>query len=156
MPLMSSTELTAEAAMTIAAGMRSMSRIDGEHPAEEQLIALFEESLPERREPGKPPRVDLGALTNDDAREAFLKSVILVALVDCMLSEEELDLLRHYTDEMGLPSETLERLLQEVAAAMLSRFSGVHVFRGQVEEIGRHMGLGDAAIERALAGGLGA
>ena len=46
MPLMSSADLSAEAAMTIAAGMRSMSRIDGEHPAEEQLIALFEESLP--------------------------------------------------------------------------------------------------------------
>ncbi len=149
MPLMSSTDLSAEAAMTIAAGMRSMSRIDGEHPAEEELIALFEASLPE----GVVPTLDLDQLTNAEAREAFLKSVILVALVDCILSEEELDLLRHYTQLMGLPTETLERLLQDVAAVMISRFSGVHVFRGQVEEIGRHMGLSDEVIERALAGG---
>jgi hypothetical protein len=147
MPFMKATEIEAAAARTIAAGMREMSIVDGAHPGELALIEAFEADIPEGAGEGV---VDLDALSSPELKEAFLKSLALVALVDGELTVQELDLLRGYADPMGLSDEQIGRVVGEVSEVMLSVFSGVKIFRHQAESIGRTLGLDDRAIARAL------
>ncbi len=144
--LMQPVEIGDEAAHTIAAGMREVSLADGEHPLELELIKQFEADL----SPGD-SRVDLTTLDNDGLKEAFLKSLALVAYADGALSEAEQTVFYGYSTALGIDRERAHALLIDVAEVMLSFFSGVEVFRDEVVEIGAHLGLDGEAISRALA-----
>ena len=148
MQFMKATEIAAPAARAIAAGMREMSIVDGEHPGELALIEAFEKDLPE----GPSAGVDVSTLDTPELREAFMKSLVLVALVDGALSNPEMKLLRDYAQQLNLSEEQIITVITAVSEVMLSVFSGVRLFRRQAVAIGRHLGLDDAAIERALAG----
>jgi len=147
MQFMKATEIAAPAARAIAAGMREMSVVDGEHPGELALIEAFEKDLPD----GPAAGVDLTALDTPEVAEAFMKSLALVALVDGALSDLEMNLLRDYAEKLALSDEQIVGVIGAVSEVMLSVFSGVRLFRQQAVAIGRHLGLNDAAIERALA-----
>lgn len=143
---MKATEIAAPAARAIAAGMREMSLVDGEHPGELAIISAFEADLPG----GPAAGVDLAVLDSPALREVFMKSLALVALADGQLSEPELALLRDYAERLALSEEQIGAVVAAVGEVMLSVFSGVSIFRSQAEDIGRHLGLDDAAIGRAL------
>jgi len=147
MQFMKATEIAAPAARAIAAGMREMSVVDGEHPGELALIEAFEKDLPD----GPAAGVDLAALDTPELQEAFMKSLALVALVDGGLSEQEMTLLRDYAGKLSLTEEQNIAVITAVSEVMLSVFSGVRLFRQQAISIGRHLGMNDDAIERALA-----
>ncbi len=138
-------ELSAEAAHVVAAGMRAVAQADGNHPREEALIDAFEADLP----PGS-AELDLSLLDTLALKEAFLKSCVLVAFADGRISEAELTVLRGFLQELALGPEELGQATREVASALLSQFSTVQTFRDQVIEIGRSLGLDDAAIEASL------
>lgn len=139
-------DLDADAAHTIAAGMRAVARADGTHPKEEALINAFEADLP----PG-PTEVDLSTLRDAAHKEAFLKSLVLVAYADGKVSDAERGVIEGYAAALGADTPSLTRVFADVASSLLSRFSGVQIWRHEVNEIGRQMGLADAAIEQALA-----
>lgn len=144
--IMKATEIAAPAARAIAAGMRQMSVIDGEHPGELAIIEAFEADLPG----GPAASVELDALDTPELREAFMKSLALVALVDGTLSDPEMELLRGYAERLELSEAQIGAVVGAVGEVMLSVFSGVSIFRFQAVAIGRQLGLDDAAIERAL------
>ena len=139
-------DLDAGAAHTIAAGMREVAEADGAHPEEMALIDSFESSLP----PG-PTTVDLSTLASDASKAAFVQSLVLVAYADGKVTEAERDIIRGYAMQLGFDDKSLARIWTDVAVDLLSTFSGVTVFRGAVESIGRSMGLGDSEVTRALA-----
>jgi hypothetical protein len=138
-------DLDAGAAHTIAAGMREVAMADGAHPEEIALIDAFESSLP----PG-PTTVDLSTLGSDSAKAAFIQSLVLVAYADGKVTEAERDIIRAYSTKLGFDDKSLARVWTDVAVDLLSTFSGVTVFRGAIESIGRTMGLGDSDVDRAL------
>ena len=140
-----SVDLDAAAAHTITAGMREVARADGSHPKEEALIDAFEADLP-----GAGSAVELDALTTPAAREAFLKSLVLVAYADGGVSEAERTVIERYAAALGTPAPDLARIFVDVASSLLSRFSGVKIWRDEVAAIGREMGLNDPVIQDAL------
>ncbi len=138
-------ELDAAAAHTVAAGMRAVARVDGAHPREEALIDAFEAELP-----AGDSTVDFSTLSSPEAKEAFLKSCVLVAFADGALSDGELELLRSYASSLGLSDNDLTRATRDVASALLSQFAGVQVYRDQVVEIGKQLGLDESTISSAI------
>ena len=134
-------------AITIAAGMKKMAMADGEmHPAELEMIESFlKEVKAESGESGE----DLGSLNTPELQETFLKSLALVALVDGVIRDQEVQLLNNYVQELGF-SRSAEAVFEEVGKSLLAQFRGVSAFRTQAEEVGRSLGLSDAAIAEAL------
>lgn len=145
--LMSAIDIDAATAHAIAAAMREVSRADGVHPAEEALIDAFLADLP----PEGAGKVDLDALADPAHREAFLKSLLMVALADGELNDAELGVVKGYATKLGVSDAALHTLINDVGSYLLSAFHGVHVFRDEVVELGHRLGLDDAAIDRALA-----
>ena len=137
--------LDTAAAQTIAAAMREVARADGNHPREEALIASFAEGLP----PGG--TVDLGTIRTAEQREAFVKSLLLVAFADGAVSPVEGSVIRGYIADLGLSESDLAQATSDVAQALLGQLSGAHIFRAAVVDLGRAMGLSDEAIEASLA-----
>ena len=85
--------------------------------------------------------------------EAFLKSLVLVAYADGKVSNAERAVIERYAAALGSDAPTLSHIFIDVASSLLSRFAGVQIWRNEVSEIGRQMGLEDDAIEQALATG---
>ncbi len=144
-----STELDARAAWTIATAMREVANADGEHPNELALITAFEMELPE----GAGDGVALEALDTDEAKEVFLKSLVLVALADGRMSEEEVQVIRSYSTRLGLAEHVLTDIIQQVSVMMLGHFAGLKHFRDQAQAIGRALGLDESTIDRVLSTG---
>ena len=119
---------------------------DGEHPHELALITAFEMELPAGASDG----VDLSALQTSSSKEIFLKSLVLVALADGRMSEEEVLVIRGYSTQLGLDDDALQDIITQVSVMMLEEFAGVTHFREQANAIGRALGLDDATIERVL------
>ena len=138
-------DLDAAAARTIAAGMREVARADGTHPREEALIDLFEADLP-----AGASTVDLSSLTTAPAREAFLKSLVLVAYADGDISAPERAVIHRYASALGLDTAAIGSLFLDVASSLLSRLAGATIWRDEVANIGREMGLEESAIDAAL------
>lgn len=138
-------ELDAAAARTIAAAMREVARADGDHPAEEKIIDAFIADLP----PG-PHTVDLSTIDTPLKREAFLKSLLLVAFADGQVSEAENALIHNYAVALGVSAPLLTRAVADVASALLSSFAGVQLFRDQVLALGEQLGLSKAQVGAAL------
>ena len=138
-------DLDAAAAQTIAAGMREIAAIDGTHAREDALIDAFASGLP-----SSASGVDLSTLPTDDHKEAFMKSLVLVAFADGQLSDGERAIIEQYASELGLEASAVTGIVTHVASVLLSKFAGVKVYRDQVAEIGRGLGLDDATISNLL------
>ncbi len=140
-----SAELDAAAAHTIAAAMRAVARCDGEHPREADLIDRFESDLP-----GEATGVDLTVLQTDEAKECFLKSVVLVAYADGRVTTKERELIAGYAKTLGVPDAQLTATWTDIASSLLGTFAGVRTYRDEVVTLGRAMGLDQATIDEAL------
>ena len=73
----------------------------------------------------------------------------MVALADGTIQDSEIALLQGYVDQFGY-SQSAKDIIGLVGRMLLAHFSGVSHFRDQAEEIGRALGLDDAAIAEAL------
>lgn len=126
------------AAAVIAAGMRTVARADGEvHPREVALIEAFSAKVP--KDAG-----DVGAATalqSQDLRETYVRSLLLVALADGVISDEEDRVIRALAEAVEVDPPTIDRLSREVKQWFLDQFSGVQVFRESVEQIAAELGI---------------
>ena len=141
----SEVDLDASAVHTFAAAMREVAACDGEHPRELELIAAFESQVP-----GPSGEVDLATLTTPAHREAFLKSLVLVAYADGQVTDAERAVITRYADALGVDSATRTKAWTDVASALLSVFSGVRTYRSQVVALGESMGLDRETIDGIL------
>lgn len=141
----SEVDLDEAAARTFAAAMREVARCDGEHPEEAEIIDAFEAQLP-----AGGSTVDLATLTTDAHKDAFLRSLVLVAFADGRVSDEERAVIARYADALSIPADTRTAAWTDVASALLSVFSGVKTYRSQVVALGESMGLDQATIDRIL------
>ena len=136
--------LDARTAHAIAQQLRELAQVDGTHPREEALIQAFEADLPPVES------ASLSDVDTPEAREALLKSLVLLALADGQISPEEGAHIRGVAAKIGQGEADVARAVAEVGRAMLSQFEGVKIFRQQVLALGLSMGLSAADVEAAL------
>ncbi len=129
----------------IAAAMREVAEVDGVHEAEVELIHRFERDLPPLI-----GTVDESVINTDELRNAYTKSMVLVAFADGSVSDLERALVAKKSAAVGVNSDQLSGVYTDVAKALLSVFSGVQVYRDQAVEIGRNLGLQDTDINEVL------
>lgn len=119
------------AAAIISAGMKAVAKADGDvHHNELGLIQAFEDGLPDE------PVVDAKAtLNSDELREVYARSLVLVALADGVISDEEDRVIRELCASMEVSQTTLHTATFEAKQWFVEQFSGVTVFREAVERI---------------------
>ena len=139
------TDVDGAQGFAIAAAMREIAEVDGIHEAESELIRQFEENLPPHS-----GSVDLAVIDTDELRDAYVKSMVLVAFADGSLTDLERQAVREKSSEIGYNQELLPGVYVEIAKGLLSSFSGVQIFRDQAIEIGRSLGLNDQEIDSVL------
>ncbi len=137
-------DLDAQAAHAIAAAMRELAHVDGQHPQELALIDAFEAEIP------PVSASSLADVNTPESREALLKSLVLLAFADGRMSPEERAHIVGVAAKVGLTDADVAKATADVASTILSGFSGVHVFREQVVALGRELGLDDATIQGLL------
>jgi uncharacterized membrane protein YebE (DUF533 family) len=134
--------LDAASAAVIAKAMRAVARADGLiHQRELNLIASFEAHLP--------PDLDAPDILADDdsLRLLFLRSLIMVALADGVISEAELAEIRTLAAEQSISEDRIAAEVLLVKRRFLSVFAGVNVFRDAVVRVARDLGLTDAEVD---------
>lgn len=136
--------LDERAAACFAAAMREVASCDGDHPQEIAIIEQMEAAV------GSAGALDLAAINTPALREAFLKTLVLVAFADGDITEAERRLIADYADRLGVGDAEVGRAVLDVAQVLISQFAGVRVFRDRVVALGARMGLSADDIERAL------
>ncbi len=130
--------LDAAAATKIAADMMLVARADGDvHPNEVELIESFRDDIPDL--------VGLGELGDvNDVRSAWLRSLIMVALADGVISDPEATLIHRLATDQGFTAEAVEAEMVTVKRKFLDVFGGVTIFRGAVQGVAQSLGLDDS------------
>ncbi|MFK7930325.1 MAG: TerB family tellurite resistance protein [Myxococcota bacterium] len=125
------------AAAIISAGMRAVAKADGDvHENEMGLIAAFEEGLPKAS-----LQESTGALGSPELREVYARSLVLVALADGVVSEEEERVIEQLCSAMQVDDDTLARVTIEAKQWFMQQFAGVTIFREAVEKIAAELGV---------------
>lgn len=134
--------LDAASAAVIARAMRAVARADGViHQRELNLIASFEAGLP-------PDTTAPAVLADDDSlRSLFVRSLVMVALADGVISDAELAEIRTLSAEQSIDADRLDAEILVVKRRFLSVFAGVNVFRDAVVRVARDLGLTDAEVD---------
>ncbi len=141
-------EVSEEAAVFIASGLRELAAVDGVHERELALIEAFAAGLVY-----EPVPFDLTGdhpLVSDELRDLFMRSAILLALADGGVSELEGDLIGRYALALEISPRRLAMLWRDVKCYLLSSFEAAEIFRDDVEQIGRELGLADSEIHDSL------
>lgn len=129
--------ISESAAAAISAGMKSVALADGEmHQAELALIRSF--AIPSDEKDGAVASEVIG---DGGVREAYLHSLVMVALADGNISSDEDQVIRRLAGEVGLGDDDVDRAIGEVKQWFLAHFAGVSVFADSVAEIAAGLGL---------------
>lgn len=133
--------LDADALAVMVQGMRAVARADGVlHQRELNLIAALEADLP------RGARAD-GPLRSEETRTAYLRSLIMVALADGVISEAEREEVARLAADQGMSEERVEAEVLNVKRRFLSVFAGVDVFRDAVVRVARDLGLPETELD---------
>jgi uncharacterized membrane protein YebE (DUF533 family) len=133
--------LDEQAASVIARGMRSVAQADGIlHQREMSLIASFESSLPQEQE-------QQGRLEDESQRTVFLRTLIMVALADGVVSEAERARICALCEEQGIEQARVDAEITVVKRRFLAVFAGVQVFRDAVVRVARDLGLPESEVD---------
>lgn len=129
-------DLDARTAAVIAQGMRKVAKADGDvmHPNELSLIEAFESEIPEGTEAN-------ASIGDAATREVYLKSLIMVALADGRISENEQAVIDDLALSVGADAEDVSRTTSSVKKEFLSVFDGVTHFRDQVASVAEELGV---------------
>jgi hypothetical protein len=149
--LLSDTELDPGAAAFMAHGLRALAHLDGIHTSELALVEEFERSM--GVPPGDPKKFDPtggGPLGDAAQKEAFFRTLQLMALADGRVSAREREWMARVAGELGIPEARQAELSVDARKYMLSSLAGVTAFREQAVSVGHSLGLTAAQIEDVL------
>ena len=136
-----SVELGPEEAAFIARGMRRVAQADGVvHEREMNLIAAFEAEVGDLEPSARP------SLTGD-VLTAYLRSLIMVALADGVISETEDVEIRALAEDAGIDAATVDDEILAVKRRFLGVFAGVNVFRDAVVRVAQDLGLPPSEVD---------
>jgi len=134
-------ELDGPQAAAIAQGMRTVAQADGSiHQRELSLIASFEAELPSGGRPAE-------RFESDAAKMAYLRSIIMVALADGVITDKEEEVIAELCDAQGIGRAQIHTETLEVKRWFLQAFSGVQIFRDAVVRVAKDLGLPESEVE---------
>ncbi len=112
-------DLSPRSAAVIAAGMMAVALADGEaHPREVAMIEGFRGELPEDVDPS-------GVLLEDDwERQVFVRSLLMVALADGKVSEDEERVIAELAQAHGVDADAVGQIRQQVGMQMAYTLAG--------------------------------
>jgi len=130
-------------ATLIARDLRKIAEVDGHlHERELSLIDAFARELPDQ---------DAGddvVLETEDSKQAYLKSLMMCALADGDIADEEYSLIVELAGRQGISAEEVEQSCKAVKKEFFSIFSGVKLFRESLLGLAGTMGLDDEELEK--------
>lgn len=133
--------IDARSAAIIASGMRAVARADGViHQRELSLIASFEAEIPTGT-------AATGRLEPGPVAQAFVRSLIMTALADGVISDAETTCIAELCDAHGIDRATLDSETVEVKRRFLAVFAGVNLFRESVLRVARDLGLSERELD---------
>jgi len=134
-------DLDAAQAAAIAQGMRAVAQADGTiHQRELSLIASFEAELPTDGAPAD-------SFGSDAARLTYLRSIIMVALADGVITDKEEEVISELCSAHGIGRAQIHAETLEVKRWFLQAFSGVQIFRDAVVRVAQDLGLPENEVE---------
>lgn len=151
--LLTDLELDPNAAAFMSHGLRALAHLDGLHTSELALVEEFERAM--GIPAGDARKFDAqgsGALTGVPEKEAFFRTLQLMALADGRVSSREREWMAKVARELGLSDERQAVLAVDARKYMLSSLAGVTAFREQAVAVGHSLGLNDAQIDEVLGG----
>ncbi len=132
-------DLDASAAAVIAQGMREVAQADGViHQRELQLIATFEADIP--------PGGDADAALDDEVKPLYLRSLIMVALADGVITDKEAERINALADAQAIGRAMVHSETLEVKRWFLQAFQGVSIFRDAVVRVANDLGLDESEV----------
>jgi uncharacterized membrane protein YebE (DUF533 family) len=132
-------DLDATAAAVIAQGMREVAQADGMiHQRELSLIASFEADIP--------PGGDADASLPDDVKSVYLRSLIMVALADGVITDKESERIDALAESQGIGRSQVHAETLEVKRWFLQAFQGVNIFRDAVIRVAKDLGLDESEV----------
>jgi uncharacterized membrane protein YebE (DUF533 family) len=133
--------IDARSAAIIASGMRAVARADGVlHQRELSLIAAFEAEIPAGTVVG-------GKLEGTEATQAFVRSLIMTALADGVISDAEMTCIGELCADQGIDRTQLDAETLMVKRKFLSVFAGVNLFRESVLRVAKDLGLSESELD---------
>lgn len=132
-------DIDATSAAVIAQGMREVAQADGMiHQRELALIASFEADIP--------PGGDADGELPDAIKEVYLRSLIMVALADGQITDNEEERIMALADRQAIGRGQVHAQTLEVKRFFLQAFQGVHIFRDAVVRVARDLGLDESEV----------
>lgn len=130
------------AAAVIGRDMRIVAEADGIlHVRELSLIDAFVTSLPDEGAGG------YECINTDELRMTYLRSLVMVALADGKVSEEEHAVILELAAKVDLSAVAVEKVLDEGKREFMSIFSGLKLFRDSMRTVGQDLGLTEEDID---------
>lgn len=141
-----SPDLSAEAARAIADGMRVVALADGEiHQLEMALIEGFAVDIPTLEV------VPEDVIDSDALRDAYLRSLVMVAVADGQVSPVEEQVILQLAGAVGRDADAVSACIREVKLSFLERFAGVRHFAESVSQIAADLGLSESDVASVTA-----
>jgi uncharacterized membrane protein YebE (DUF533 family) len=134
--------LDEEAAAIIGRDMRVVAEADGVlHARELSLIDAYVHELPVS------DPVGYEAIVSGDLGTTYLRSLVMVALADGKISEEEHSVIIELCANVGLSASEVDEAIAEAKKEFLSIFSGLKLFRDSMRNVGQDLGLSETDID---------
>ena len=143
-----------ETLLCFTKGLVEVAKVDGINPKEREYIEEFfnEEisHIPDRKDEKFDSVADLPfdlaeaklKINDDDLKQFFLKSCIMLACVDTFTDDEKA-LVRKYSAALDYSEENLNKLIQEVQDELLAQFKDISIYMDSLKEVAQSIGVED-------------
>ena len=137
-----SVRIDASTAAVIARDLRRVAEIDGHmHERELSLIEAFEREIPDTTVS------DDAIFESEEIRSAYLRSLIMLALADGEIADEEQALILQLAERRGISNDEVETATVNIKKEFFSIFAGVKLFRQSLMGLAQGMGMDANDVE---------
>jgi len=149
--LFSDVDINKDEAVWIAQGLRALAKCDGLAAAELAMVESLEGELGIESTAHDTFDADASPLRGEPQQAVFVRTLVLLSLVDGRVSTRETDFIVDACSRMGLSDARRAELEVDAKQYLLSTLEGVRHFRQQAIAVGKRLGLSEAQIDEALA-----
>jgi hypothetical protein len=149
--LLNNVDINKDEAVWIAQGLRALASCDGLEAAELAMVENLEQELEIASTAHDRFDADASPLRGDAQQAVFVRTLVLLSLVDGRVSTRETDFIVDVCKRMGLSDARREELEVDAKKYLLASLEGVRHYRDQAVAVGKRLGLSEAQIDEALA-----
>lgn len=79
-------------------------------------------------------------ITDNELKEFFLKSCVMLACVD-NFSDEEKALIREFADDINYSQENLDKIIDEVQTEIMAHFKDITIYSDSLKDVAQSIGV---------------